>query len=621
MIKKIFIWTHFANILCANTILENSTFTKIYLEKDTKIYVDESSSLSFEEIKNKEFKHSLKSNFTATKSAIWSYFSITLLEDSEAFFENIKAGIDFIDVYIVKDGNLFEKIELGDYRDIKNRDLKTKNSAFLLKMEANTTYEFYIKYNSYSSISTIWEVYNKSSYEELLSFRTLVWGIFIGTIFILTFHNLFIYFSTKEKAFLFYVVFIVSSALYQLLVNGILYEYFKNIDLNILSSLNWIFAFSTLLATLLFHFFVLKPKKGTLNFRLIIISICLTSLVLVYYMFCFKYPQIRYSVNYTNLVSFFAMCTLLLTSFLAYKDGEKYAKIYFFVLSFYVLLSFYIVSILVGFCDYFENFWLFVPIATLIDVSLFTIILYSKLKDIERQRREQEQFIISQARFTSLGNNVANMIHQWKTPIAQIGSQVTLLETAYHFDNKNYMQISKDVIPHIKESILFLKDTMNDIYNFYKNPLEKELFLVKDQINTLLSILKSELQLNEIRVNSDIEDIEIYGYKTSFLNIIMILLENSIFQLKNFKKEDRRIVIVAEKLSAERVRIIVEDNGGGIQNEYLGFIFDLSFSTKNKSGSGIGLALAKTLVEKRLNGKIEVKNISNGASFTILLNI
>ena len=620
MKKYILICILFSNFLFANIILENGSFDSLSLEKYTQIYIDESSNLEFEEIKNKEFKNSLKSNFTATNSAIWSYFSISSLNNVEVFFENIKAGLDFIDVYIVKNGELISKIELGDYRNINLRDIKTKNSAFSLNMETNSKYEFFIKHKSYSSISTLWEIYSKNSYEELLSFRSLIWGFFIGTIFILAFHNLFIYFSTKEKAFLFYVVFIISSALYQLLVNGIFYEYFVNIDLNILSGLNWIFAFCTLLATLVFHFFIIKPKSK-LSFNLILLAIVLTIFALIYYSFCFKYPEIRYSVKYTNMVSFFAMFTLLFTSFLAYQDKQKEAKIYFIVLSIYAVIAFYIVSILIGNFEYFRNFWLFVPIFTLIDVSLFSIVLYIKLKSIYKAKIEQEQFIISQARFTSLGNNVANMIHQWKNPIAQIGSQVTLLETTYYFDKENYIDTSKEVIPHIKDSILFLKDTMNDIYNFYRNPLEKESFFIKEQVDTLLRILKNELEINNIRVNLDIEDIEIYSYKTSFLNIIMILLENAIFQLKTFKEKDRKIIVVAENLADGKIRVLVEDNGGGIAIEHLDSIFSLNFSTKSELGSGIGLALAKKLVEKRLNGRIIVENRSKGASFTILLTV
>lgn len=101
----------------------------------------------------------------------------------------------------------------------------------------------------------------------------------------------------------------------------------------------------------------------------------------------------------------------------------------------------------------------------------------------------------------------------------------------------------------------------------------------------------------------------------------MILLGNAIFQLKTFKEKDRKIIVVAENLADGKIRVLVEDNGGGIAIEHLDSIFSLNFSTKSELGSGIGLALAKKLVEKRLNGRIIVENRSKGASFTILLTV
>ena len=88
MKKYILICILFSNFLFANIILENNSFDSLALEKYTQIYIDESSDLEFEEIKNKEFKYSNKLNFIATKSAIWSYFEISSLNNVEVFFEN-----------------------------------------------------------------------------------------------------------------------------------------------------------------------------------------------------------------------------------------------------------------------------------------------------------------------------------------------------------------------------------------------------------------------------------------------------------------------------------------------------------------------------------------------------
>ncbi len=66
------------------------------------------------------------------------------------------------------------------------------------------------------------------------------------------------------------------------------------------------------------------------------------------------------------------------------------------------------------------------------------------------------------------------------------------------------------------------------------------------------------------------KDIEIYSYKTSFLKLLSwFYSENAIFQLKTFKEKDRKIIVVAENLADGKIRVLVEDNGGGIAIEHL----------------------------------------------------
>jgi len=70
--------------------------------------------------------------------------------------------------------------------------------------------------------------------------------------------------------------------------------------------------------------------------------------------------------------------------------------------------------------------------------------------------------------------------------------------------------------------------------------------------------------------------------------------------------------------SSSEVIISVEDNARGINNKDLKKIFEPYFSTK-KSGTGIGLYLVKTIVEKSFEGRIEVINQTEGVKFTLYL--
>ncbi|MDU4026608.1 MAG: HAMP domain-containing sensor histidine kinase, partial [Anaerococcus sp.] len=61
---------------------------------------------------------------------------------------------------------------------------------------------------------------------------------------------------------------------------------------------------------------------------------------------------------------------------------------------------------------------------------------------------------------------------------------------------------------------------------------------------------------------------------------------------------------------------IIEDNGGGIEKENMKKIFKRFYKTPDSNGFGIGLAMAKTIVEKN-NGEISVSNTGSGARFEI----
>jgi signal transduction histidine kinase len=79
-----------------------------------------------------------------------------------------------------------------------------------------------------------------------------------------------------------------------------------------------------------------------------------------------------------------------------------------------------------------------------------------------------------------------------------------------------------------------------------------------------------------------------------------------------------RIRLSAARRPESGVRIAVADDGPGVPPELRSRVFDPGFSTK-KSGWGIGLSLAKRIVEENHEGRLALANTEQGATFEIIL--
>ena len=100
----------------------------------------------------------------------------------------------------------------------------------------------------------------------------------------------------------------------------------------------------------------------------------------------------------------------------------------------------------------------------------------------------------------------------------------------------------------------------------------------------------------------------------------MILLDNSINQF-TLHKIKYPIVSINVKVLNNIIEVIFSDNGGGFDPTIIDKIFTIPYTTKGEEGSGLGLVLAKKLIEERLNGRIDVSNSKYGASFRMILRI
>ena len=169
--------------------------------------------------------------------------------------------------------------------------------------------------------------------------------------------------------------------------------------------------------------------------------------------------------------------------------------------------------------------------------------------------------------------------------------------------DKGYKFVKSDLV---YEPSNYVK--INDESNVDK--MEKNEVLISEIIEYALDILRKSIDEKNIKIIFDYEDSEIkvdyYWVSEALINIIKNAL--SLDRLTKIKISTNKNPIYTE--------IIIEDDGGGIKEENFKKIFERFYKSPDSKGFGIGLAMAKSIIEAN-NGDISVKNGNDGAIFKI----
>lgn len=216
----------------------------------------------------------------------------------------------------------------------------------------------------------------------------------------------------------------------------------------------------------------------------------------------------------------------------------------------------------------------------------------------------------------NLKDSLGDISHQLKTPLTSITIMIDNILDNPNMDEKT----RKTFLINIKREIIninFLVMSLLKLSKFDANVVKfnKEEVYIKDIINESIknvSMIK-ELKNISIKVSGDDNIKLLCDYKWQVESITNIL--------KNSIEHTNEYGIVEINYSENKLytRILIKDNGKGIDNEDLPHIFDRFYKGKNGSEDsiGIGLSLSKTIIEKE-GGSITAKSTPNiGTVFTI----
>ncbi len=425
----------------------------------------------------------------------------------------------------------------------------------------------------------------------------LVYGITFGIVLMTIIYTFVRYLYSKDFTYLSYAFVQFFSLLFIITHSGLfdIPLIYKDFSLVLASVFAVVFALAYSKGKI---FPVIKNQKSLFIYTSLLIFIIATAF---YHYILFEY--LPYTIIYF----------LLFTTLVFNVKENIYAKAVYVVGWSLVCLIFYFTNIKSLYMA--EGFLNLLLLAFAVEALLFTVSISYSYKSLENQNTQYAAMLLHQSKLAKTGQMIGNITHQFRQPLNNISYIFMNIKKAFNKGTLDEIYLNKKY-EQATFQLDFLAKTIEDFKNFYEPKKIKSDFKLKDAITTALTIISSDFKKAEVSCILDFqiyEEFEIYGIQNELSQVILIILSNAKDALKNI--QNKEIIITVEAIQSD-ILIKISDNANGIKD--INSLFKAYYSSK-KDGFGIGLYLAKSIIQESFLGKITGKNLKKGACFTLLL--
>jgi len=214
---------------------------------------------------------------------------------------------------------------------------------------------------------------------------------------------------------------------------------------------------------------------------------------------------------------------------------------------------------------------------------------------------------------------IANVSHELKTPLTSIKGYADTLSDEV---GKTYQKFAKTISRNADRLINIVQDLLviSDLEH-REQKLQIEKINLKEMLANIKKMLATILKAKKLKFNISVADNAQYIMGDYFL--IEQMLTNLIDNAIKYNVEKGKINVTVNKID-NHIKIIVEDSGIGISEEYLPRIFERFYvvdksRSRKLGGTGLGLSIVKHIVLSH-NGEIKVESeVGKGTRFIITL--
>ncbi|HEY4937126.1 MAG TPA: HAMP domain-containing sensor histidine kinase, partial [Puia sp.] len=199
--------------------------------------------------------------------------------------------------------------------------------------------------------------------------------------------------------------------------------------------------------------------------------------------------------------------------------------------------------------------------------------------------------------------------HEIKNPLTPMKLSIQYLQKANNSETPNVKELTSSVAKTLIEQIDHLSKIASDFSQFAQiGNTQNEVLDLHEMLSSLASLYETmeNVLFKWVPVH---EKILVYADKTQLNRLFTNLLQNALEACHN---QETCVISMSEELLAGNIIIRISDNGEGIPKQMRSKIFIPNFTTKS-SGTGLGLAMSKTIVEQA-KGRIWFETVEDAGT-------
>lgn len=241
----------------------------------------------------------------------------------------------------------------------------------------------------------------------------------------------------------------------------------------------------------------------------------------------------------------------------------------------------------------------------------------SKIARDISDRKRIERLLMQSEKLAATGRMAATIAHEINNPLEAVMNLIFLARQHSESSGKAHQYLltaeeELERVSHIaRQTLGYYRDT--------GSPIEVHLH---DLIENVLTVYNSKLHSSEISVDTRFNDLQkIVVSKGEMLQVFANVIANAIDAMR----QGGSLKISVRKLlssNGDGIQAVIQDSGTGIEQKHLEKIFEPFFTTKGDLGTGIGLWVARQLIERR-GGQIAVASSTeqgnSGTTITIFI--